>query len=195
MKRHRLPSLRVPPELQAVADQLRTLGRQFAPVRELMKPVQPQRILEFKAVADIMERRIEAYDRRQFRRCEVEFGDWKGLLLEKANALARRQTKGAPRIEMPPELDPLTQGQCREIARLFDGKWQKFMATGISQWPAPLAHGRPKVQLSAQEAKKFATRKVSLARMSQILAEDDKPKARRLRYAARKSGAHKKVER
>jgi hypothetical protein len=135
-------------------------------------------------VFDAIGKRKDAYDRRQFRRYKVEFGDWRSLLLTKAKAQV-----------MPSELESLTEEQCRAIVRLFDKQWQKYMAMPMRNWPAAFVHGRPKARLSPKDAEALATRKVSLARKSSLLAKGDKLKARRLRYAARKAGAHRKVER
>ena len=197
MKRNRQPQ-RLPPEVQAFIDRGRTLSDQLALVLKPLELQQQELRKQFQRLQqqqdewtkrarvafDAIRKRQNAYDRRQFRRYRVEFDDWKNLLLAKAKARA-----------MPSELEPLTQEQCRAIVRLLDKQWQKHMAIPMRNWTAAFMHGRPKVRLSPQDAEALATRKVSLARKSSLLAKGDRLKARRLRYAARKAGAHRKVER
>lgn len=65
----------------------------------------------------------------------------------------------------------------------------------LRKWRAAFVRGRPKVRLAPQDAEALAARKVSLAQKSRQLAKGDELKARQLRYAARKAGAHKKIER
>jgi hypothetical protein len=187
--------------MQASIDRLQTLNDQMASLTSRLKPFEQQQQEMAKlfqqarqqhdewakrahVVLDAIRKREEAYDRRQFRRYKVEFDDWKSLLLAKVKA------KGMPR-----ELESLTQEQSRAIVRLLDKRWQRYMAMPMRDWHAVFRHGRPKARLSPQEAKALATRKVSLAQRSDQLAKGDKRKARRLRYAARKMGVHKKVER
>ena len=145
--------------------------------------------------ADTLMGRIDAYDRRQFKRCKVEFGDWRGLFFAKANAALRRLAKDAPGLEMPKQLDPLAQEQWREIVRLHDPQWQKQMDMSARQWQEALAHGRPRVKLSPEEVEALTNPKVSLAQKSRLMAKGNEHKARRYRYAVRKAGTYKKVER
>jgi hypothetical protein len=176
------------PEMKAFSDKLDAVTESLA--RDIFAFAKP-----FVPLAEAVARRIDDYDRRQFRRYKVKIGDWQGLVLAKANAALRRLAKDAPGLAIPTELETLTQEQWREIARMYDARWQQKMNRHAREWQEAFAHGRPTVQLSPQEAEAFANRKVSKEQKSRQMAGGDKLKARRLRYRACKPGAHKKVER